>query len=94
MAALEHVGTGVDSCGAQAELLCGVWGLSSLTRDLTDIPDIARQILFFKKIFYLFIYHWLEKAVAPHSSTLAWKIPWTEEPGRLHSMGLQRVGHD
>ena len=28
-----------------------------------------------------------EKAMAPHSSTLAWKIPWTEEPGRLHSMG-------
>ena len=31
--------------------------------------------------------------MAPHSSTLAWKIPWTEEPGRLQSMGLQRVGH-
>ena len=36
----------------------------------------------------------LEKAVATHSSTLAWKIPWTEEPGRLQSMGWQRVGHD
>ena len=36
----------------------------------------------------------LEKAMAPHSSTLAWKIPWTEEPGRLQSMGLLRVGHD
>ena len=36
----------------------------------------------------------LEKAMAPHSSTLAWKIPWTEEPGRLQSMGSQRVGHD
>ena len=35
-----------------------------------------------------------EKAVAPHSSTLAWKIPWMEEPGRLQSMGLRRVGHD
>ena len=32
--------------------------------------------------------------MAPHSSTLAWKIPWTEEPGRLQSMGLLRVGHD
>ena len=31
--------------------------------------------------------------MAPHSSTLAWKIPWTEEPGRLKSMGLRRVGH-
>ena len=36
----------------------------------------------------------LEKAMAPHSSTLAWKIPWTEEPGRLQSMGSLRVGHD
>ena len=35
-----------------------------------------------------------EKAMAPHSSTLAWKIPWTEEPGRLQSMGSKRVGHD
>ena len=35
-----------------------------------------------------------EKAMAPHSSTLAWKIPWMEEPGRLQSMGSQRVGCD
>ena len=36
----------------------------------------------------------LEKAMAPHSSTLAWKIPWMEEPGGLPSMGLHRVGQD
>ena len=36
----------------------------------------------------------LEKEMAIHSSTLAWKIPWKEEPDRLQSMGLQRVGHD
>ena len=36
----------------------------------------------------------LEKEMATHSSTLAWKIPWTEELGRLQSMGSQRVGHD
>ena len=36
----------------------------------------------------------LEKEMAIHSSTIAWKIPWTEEPGRLHSMGSQRVGHN
>ena len=36
----------------------------------------------------------LEKEMATHSSTLAWKIPWTEEPDRLPSMGSQRVGHD
>ena len=35
-----------------------------------------------------------EKAMAPYSSTLAWKIPWMEEPGRLQSMGSLRVGHD
>ena len=40
------------------------------------------------------IQHLLEKAIAPHSSTLAWKIPWTEEPGGLQSMGSLRVGHD
>ena len=36
----------------------------------------------------------LEKEMAIHSSTIAWKVPWTEEPGRVKSMGLQRVGHD
>ena len=36
----------------------------------------------------------LKKEMATRSSTLAWKIPWMEEPGRLQSMGLQRVGHD
>ena len=36
----------------------------------------------------------LEKEMETHSSTLAWKIPWTEEPGRLQSIGLQKVGHD
>ena len=36
----------------------------------------------------------LGKEMAIHSSTIAWKIPWTEEPGRLQSMGSQRVGHD
>ena len=36
----------------------------------------------------------LEKEMATYSSTLAWKIPWTEEPGRLQSMGLQRAGHN
>ena len=51
-------------------------------------------------LFYLVLIQWLrirlllEKAMAPHFSTLAWKIPWTEEPGRLQSMGSQRVGHD
>ena len=44
-----------------------------------------------------FIYQFadtLEKAMAPHSSTVAWKIPWAEEPGGLQSMGSQRVEND
>ena len=36
----------------------------------------------------------LEEGMATHSSSLAWRIPWTEEPGGLQSIGLQRVGHD
>ena len=40
------------------------------------------------------VIHDFKKAVAPHSSTLAWKIPWMEEPGRLQSMGSLRVRHD
>ena len=36
----------------------------------------------------------LEKGMATHSSILTWRIPWTEEPGRLEFMGLQKVGHD
>ena len=42
----------------------------------------------------LFLRECVEKAMAPHSSTLAWKIPWMEELGRLKSMGSLRVGHD
>ena len=45
-------------------------------------------------LFIPLLMHYSEKAMVPHSSTLAWKIPWTEEPGRLQSMGLLRVGHD
>ena len=43
---------------------------------------------------FIFSSSYTEKAMAPHSSTLAWKIPWTEEPGRLQSMWSLRVGHD
>jgi len=47
--------------------------------DLSLIPGLGRP---------------LEKGMATHSSILAWRIPWTEEPGRLQSMGSQRVRHD
>ena len=45
-------------------------------------------------IYYIYVFNLLEKATAPRSSTLAWKIPWMEEPGRLQSMGSLRVRHD
>ena len=46
------------------------------------------------EFFFLLLFNIKEKAMATHSSILAWKIPWTEEPGRLQSMGSRRVGHD
>ena len=65
------------------------------------------QKIFFKKIpkkgvgrmlkreeIHVYLELILEKAMAPHSNTLAWKIPWTEEPGRLLSMGSLGVGQD
>ena len=47
-----------------------------------------------KMIFFLNLYDPLEEGMTTHSSILVWRISWTEEPGRLQSMGLQRVGHD
>ena len=60
-------------------------------------PKGAQVILvwdLFLKLIWSDVVSLMEKAMAPYSSTLAWKIPWTEEPGRLHSMGSLGVGHD
>ena len=51
------------------------------TRDLGSIPRLGQEAP-------------LEKGMATHSSILAWKIPWMQKPGRLQSMGSQRVGHN
>ena len=56
--------------------------------------DIEKKSVLVDKIFGLRWEKIWEKVMAPHSSTLVWKIPWAEEPGRLQSMGSQRVGHD
>ena len=56
------------------------------------IPETNSLLLY--SFFFFPLPLLLEKAMAPHSSTFAWKIPWTEKPGRLQSMGSQRVGHD
>ena len=55
-----------------------------VTKSWTQLSDFT----------FTFHFHALEKEMATHSSILVWKIPWTEKPGRLQSMGLQRVGHD
>ena len=55
------------------------------------------KIIYYIYILHIYIYIFFffsEKAMAPHTSTLAWKIPWMEEPGGLQSMGSLRVGHD
>ena len=75
----------------------------------THLISLASSITFFRHLFhsskpikvsFLCLYHGtylaqhMEKATAPHSGTLAWRIPWTEKPGRLQSMGSLRDGHD
>ena len=62
-----------------------IWKLSTFSH------IICRYFLPYFRLSFCFV---SEKAMAPHSSTLAWKIPWMEEPGRLQSMGLWRVGYD
>ena len=53
------------------------------------------MIVFFpSKFFFFLLYDQVEKEMSTLSCTLGWRIPWTEEPGRLQSMGSQRVGYD
>ena len=66
---------------------------SKITADGDCSHEIKRRLLLGRKV-VTNLDSILEKAMAPHSSTLAWKIPWIEEPGRLQSMGSLRVGHD
>ena len=58
------------------------------------VPGVAKSPMWLSNFTFTFHFHALEKEMAPHSSTLAWRIPGMEEPGRLPSMGLHRVGHD
>ena len=64
----------------------GLKALAQMVKHLPTKPETRVQSLDWEDL--------LEKEMATHSSILAWKIPWTEETGRLQSMGLQRVGHD
>ena len=64
----------------------GAWwaAVHGVTKSQTRLSDFT----------FTFHFHALEKEMATHSSVLAWRIRWIEEPGRLQSMGSQRVGHD
>ena len=63
-------------------------------REETHRPGPVSQLRFQVAVNMGFLRAILEKEMAAHSSTLAWRIPWTEEPGGVQSMGSQRVGHD
>ena len=69
-------------------------GIQGILKSLIQHHSSKASILGHSAFFIVQLLHPSEKAVAPHSSTLAWKIPWTEEPGGLQSMGSLRVGHD
>ena len=71
------------------ENICGWWPLVTKSQG-----GLIPFWLCLPEFFTLQNVSFMEKAMAPHSSTLAWKIPWTEEPGRLQSMGSRRIGHD
>ena len=68
--------------------------VQGILKSLLQHHNSKASILWCSAFFIVQFSHLLEKATAPHSSTLAWKIPWTEEPGRLQSMGSRRVGHN
>ena len=70
-----------------------ILGGSKITADGDCSHEIKRCLLLGRKVMTN-LDSISEKAMAPHSSTVAWKIPWMEEPYRWQSMGLHRVGHD
>ena len=71
------------------------WHFSWEIITLLSLPLIEKEKMDFSlNVITIFYMYSGEKAMAPHSSTLAWKIPWVEEPGRLRSMGSLRVRHD
>ena len=89
--------TSDDECSHEIKrhLLLGRKAMTNLDSILKsrDITLPTKVHLVKAMVFPVVMYRW-EKAMAPYSSTLAWKIPWTEEPGSLQSLGSLRVGHD
>ena len=73
-------------CGSSKCFFCGTSLVAQMVKRLSTMQETRVWALGWEDP--------LEKEMAIHSSTIAWKIPWTEEPGRLESMGSQRVRHD
>ena len=71
---------------------------STVARKIPWIPSavhgVAKSQTRLSDFTFTFHFHALEKEMVTHSSVLAWRIPWTEKPGRLQSMASHRVGHD
>ena len=84
--------SGEGQCSCQMDSC--LWTLALLARVISGLLYFHYCVIwlmnFLSYVTHTGIYH----VLAPHSSTLAWKIPWTEEPGRLQSMGWLRVGHN
>ena len=76
----------------------GLGGFRELVMDSeawhAAVHGVAKNWTRLSDFTFTFHFHALEKEMAIHSSILAWEIPWTEEPGRLQSLGSQRVGQD
>ena len=87
---MAHIIFGSDNCQMQWILFShySTFGCSSSIKSNKLLGSSAELII------WPLLLSPSEKTMAPYSSTLAWKIPWTEEPGGLQTMGLQRVGHD
>ena len=78
-----------DSATADSQVITGDMGASLVVQLVKNLPAVQKT-----QVRCLGWEDPLEKEIATHSSMLAWKISWTEEPGGLQSMGSQRGGHD
>ena len=86
----------MENLASKCQLNLSIWTVGEIKKHWWKNRDIILQtkVHVIKAMVFPVVMYGSEKSMAPHSSTLAWKIPWTEEPGGLQSMGLLRVGHD
>ena len=82
----EGNGTPLQYCCLENPMDGGAWWAA--------VHGVAKSQTRLINFTFTFHFHALEKEMATHSSVLAWRIPWTEKPGRLQFMGSHRVGHD